>query len=102
MIYLINTSKTIAIFSFLIGTIIFVLHFYFIGTTTIISTGIIFIIVAFMVNSISLLALIFVLLGNSDYRIELFKTCEIVLLNVPIAVLYSYILISVELSTQPW
>ena len=90
---LINTSKTIAFLSFLIGSILFAVQLCFIMPIGFIYLGIIFIIVASIVNTISLLALIFSILGYTNQRKELIKTCGIVLLNIPIAILYFYILI---------
>ena len=90
---LINTSKAIAIISFIIGTILFAIQLSFNTPIIFIYLGVIFIIVAIVVNTISLLALIFSLLGYTNQRLELIKTCGIVLLNIPIAVLYFYILI---------
>ncbi len=90
---LIDISKTIAIISFVIGTILFVLQLYFKESIALIYPGIIFILIAIIINFISLIALMFSLLGSSIEKLELLKTCGIVLLNIPIATLYFYILI---------
>ena len=90
---LINTSKAIAILSFLIGTILFATQLYFITSYRLIYFGIIFIMVTAIINTISILTLIFSMLGYTSQRLELLKTCGIVLVNIPIAILYFYILI---------
>ena len=90
---LINTSKAIAFLSFVIGTILFALKLSIITSLSFIYFGMIFIIVATIVNTISLIALIFLICGYTDQRLELIKTCGIILLNIPIALLYFYILI---------
>lgn len=90
---LITTSKTIAVLSFVIGTILFALQLYFKHSDKIIYSGIVFIIIAIIVNTISLLALIYNLLGKSNQKTEILKTCGIMLLNIPITILYFYILI---------
>ncbi|MFD1163861.1 hypothetical protein ACFQ2E_15635 [Hwangdonia seohaensis] len=90
---LINSSKAIAIISFAIGTILFVLQLYFRKSVVFIYPGIIFILIAVIINSILLIALVFSLIGYINQRLELLKTCGLVLLNIPIAILYFYILI---------
>tara|TARA_R110000868_G_scaffold110649_19_gene299533 strand:+ start:3043 stop:3348 length:306 start_codon:yes stop_codon:yes gene_type:complete len=93
---LITTCKTIAFLSFIIGTILFAFQLYFKESDAFIFPGIIFISFAIIINTISLLILIIIQLSNSEYRLELLKTCGIILLNIPIAILYFYILISIE------
>lgn len=90
---IITTSKSITIISFIIGTILFALQLYFSKSGALIFPGIIFILIATIINSISLIVLIFSLSGNNNHKLELLKTCGIVLLNIPIAILYFYILI---------
>lgn len=91
---LINTSKTIAILSFAIGTVLFVIQLYFNPSLGFSYAGFIFIIIATIINTISFLALIFSLLGKTDKKLELIKTSGLILLNIPIAILYTYILIT--------
>ena len=90
---IITTSKSITIISFIIGTILFALQLYFNKSDALIYPGIIFILIATIINVISLIALVFSLLANTNYKLELLKTCGIVLLNIPIAILYFYIII---------
>jgi uncharacterized membrane protein YiaA len=90
---LINTSKAIAITSFVIGTTLFVLQLYNSDTPLLIYSGFLFIIIAFTINTFSLIGLIYYLLGKTNEKSELLKTIGIVLSNLPIAILYFYILI---------
>ncbi|MGC1204638.1 MAG: hypothetical protein WA839_07110 [Flavobacteriaceae bacterium] len=90
---LITTSKAIAFLSFIIGTILFVFQLYFQGAFRIIYVGLVFIVVAVIINIISLIALIFTLLGNTDCKLEILKACGLILLNIPIAILYFYTLL---------
>ena len=92
---LINTSKVIAVLSFVFGTILFALQLYFNKTEMFLFPGLVFVIVAFIVNTLSLLALIISLLGNTNQKFELLKTCGIVLINIPIVILYFYLLIQI-------
>ncbi len=93
MKHFIITSKTIAILSFAIGTILFILQLYRFNSGNLIHTGIIFIMSAVIINTISLLVLLFGLLGNTD-KLEILKTIGIVLANIPIAIIYFYLLIN--------
>jgi hypothetical protein len=90
---LINISKAIAIISFIIGTILFVLQLYNSDTSSLIYPGILFIIIALIINFISIIGLVYYLLGDTNEKSELLKTIGMVLLNLPIAILYFYILI---------
>ncbi len=92
---LITSSKTIAILSFIIGTSLFALQLYNKNAYALTMVGILFIGIATVVNSIALLSLVFTALKPSAYRKDLLKTIGIVLLNIPIALLYFYILIEV-------
>lgn len=97
---LITTSKSIAFMSFIIGTILFTLKLYnpYLSKLTII--GALFVIVALAINSILLFGLVFKLCFgmllktlNHETIIQLATTIGIVLANIPIAILYFYILI---------
>lgn len=89
---LITTSKSIAVISFVIGTILFALQLYFDGIQ-LIHVGFVFVIAAIIVNTISLIALIFTILAHSKNKLELAKTCGIIILNIPVAMTYFYVLI---------
>ncbi|MDD7885353.1 hypothetical protein [Flavivirga sp. 57AJ16] len=54
---LITTSKSIALLSFVIGTILFAIQLYF-GSTQLIYIGVVFVIVATIINTILFIALI--------------------------------------------
>lgn len=90
---LITTSKSIAFISFIIGTILFALQMYNTTSFAFVYPGILFIIIAFILNTITFLALGFSMLGSSTDKTEILKTIGIVLLNIPIAFIYFYILI---------
>ena len=94
------TSRAIALLSFGFGTILFSLFLYFGESIVPIMVGVKFVIVAILVNSILFLTNIILAITNSENRIELLKTCAILLLNIPIAILYFYIVISIEFSSK--
>lgn len=87
-------GKIVALLSFIIGTILFSFFLYF-GTGFIsVLTGMRFIVVASIINLILLLGNLLCLFLDLKKGFEYFKTCGIILLNIPIATLYIYIIIS--------
>lgn len=95
MKHLITTSKSIALISFIIGTILFALQLYNSYSDNLIYTGIVFILIATIVNTIVLLGLIFSIFGTTSNKPEILKAIGLLLLNIPIAILYFSILITV-------
>lgn len=89
-----NFGKIVALLSFLIGSILLILYIYF-KSQQLITIGIYYIIIAFWINIILLVVLIIASIINSFHRKNLLKTCGIVLLNIPIAILYFYLLIQI-------
>lgn len=90
---IINTSKSIAIISFIIGTILFVIQLLSNTESKVIFIGFIFLLMAIFINIISLTILIFFVLGSTKYKTSYLKAIGVVLLNIPIALLYFNILI---------
>lgn len=97
---LIKTSRYIAALSFIVGTILFALQLYFKDAIRFTSLGAGFIIIAFILNSILLIGLLFRLLFgiilkaiNLNETVKLITTAGLVLLNVPITVIYLICLI---------
>ena len=87
-----NTSKAIAILSFVIGTILFALYQFFTGWEALLYTGIIFVICAIILNSISLFTMLLLMIFHPKERLLIIQTCGIILLNIPVVILYFYIL----------
>lgn len=100
MYNLILASRAIALLSFVFGTILLSLFLYFGESIVPITIGVKFVVAAILVNSIFFLANIILAIANIENRIELLKTCGILLLNIPIAILYFYIVISIEFSPK--
>ncbi|WP_308990878.1 hypothetical protein QLS71_012395 [Mariniflexile litorale] len=94
------TSKTLAASSFIIGTILFTLQISFRHSHALVYPGIIFIIVAVILNTMSLLGLLIYLFVNPKEKHEIIKACGMVLLNIPIAILYFFIIINIEFPTE--
>lgn len=96
MFHINYVSKIIALLSFVIGTILFSSFLYFGESKIPIMIGIKFIIVAILINTILFLANLIIALFNSENRFEYLKTCGVILLNIPIAILYFRIIISIK------
>ncbi|WP_166967601.1 hypothetical protein [Yeosuana marina] len=97
---LIFFEKTIALLSFLIGTALLSIYLYFGNPNTIKTVGLYFVITAFIINSLLFfINLIGIIIDNKN-RVELIKTCGIMLLNIPIAILYLYMIISIIFSPK--
>lgn len=88
-----STPIKIAAISFLVGTIIFIGEILFPDYYQIKLAGLAFIVLAVVVNSITLFFLILNLLSNTKKQQTTIAEILIVLCNIPIAALYLFILI---------
>lgn len=87
-------SSRLAITTWLIGTIIFIINFIFPNTEEILITGIFYIVVAVIANGLTLVYLLYkIITDNHNSRYFLIQA-GILLLNIPVAVLYAYLVIS--------
>ena len=77
-----------AIISFIIGTIFFLCFFYTDYGTRLMIPGLIFVIIAGIVNGGILLGIINKLIKEKENRKKNFISSGIILLNIPIAILY--------------
>ena len=91
---IINTGKLIAIISFVLGTCLLVLHLLIPKEQPIIIIGLYYVGYAAAINAFSFLILVITAFTYWKNRIEVFKTCGLLLLNIPIAVLYFFIVIN--------
>ncbi len=96
---LILTGKITALLSFVIGTMLLAFYLYFGESFIPIPLGLGFVVIALIVNTI----LFIIILGSAIIyqrsRIELLKTCGLMLLNIPIAIGYFYMVITFYSST---
>lgn len=87
-------STKLAVFSFLIGTLIFGMFFIVPDHDGVIILGLIYIIFAVFFNSIMLLRLLYLLLTEPPaHREAIIVRMLILLANIPIAFLYGYLII---------
>lgn len=89
----IRIGKTSALISFAIGTVLFVVFTFGFQSITLACVGFIYIVLAFIINFFILIHLIYLAIYNKDERIELIKTCGILLLNIPITIGYFYLIL---------
>ncbi len=82
-----------AIVSFSIGTFILLLHFVLKNSDLVIIIGIYYLVIAFIVNGIMLLKLIFDWVTESKNRKSTLLQITILLINIPIAFFYFYLVI---------
>lgn len=92
MKHLILTGKITAILSFFIGTILLCLFLYF-KYNNMIQIGIYYVIIAFIINSILVITNGIAIIIDRKNRFEFIKTTGMMLLNIPIAIGYFYLVI---------
>lgn len=83
--------------SFILGTSLFVLFLNNQEFDLMIQIGLLFVISALIINSVLILAILFFAIKNHGYRKELFITAGIMLINIPIVVIYLYVLFTIFL-----
>ncbi len=86
-----KTAKILALVTFLIGTILFIVQFIFGEGIGITGLGLMFIVVAFLVNTVMFL-IAFIDLLRTDHLESFYVMC-ILLINLPIAIGYAYLII---------
>jgi hypothetical protein len=90
-----NNSQKIAIGSFIIGTIIFVL-FYQTELMLFTIIGFIFLLIAIPLNTIFLLRLLYELITAKKYKKQILITILMILMNIPVS--YAYYKIAIDLA----
>jgi|SRR6218665_661380 len=88
-----NFSTQTALFSFGIGTLILVTHLLFPKANRIIYCGLVYVVLAAIINILVLLVLLYHFIVTPNYREYFAIKILILLANIPIAVLYFFIVI---------
>ncbi|MEH1006784.1 MULTISPECIES: hypothetical protein [Winogradskyella] len=91
--HIINTAKLIGLISFVLGTCLLVSFLLFPNTNSIVITGLYYVGYATITNAIMFLILIITAFVYWTYRSLVFRTCGLLLLNIPIAICYFFIVI---------
>jgi hypothetical protein len=86
-------STYLAVLSFSIGTFLFVLHLIFPNEDGIIILGFFYVLFAILINSLSLLNLCYLCITDPENRETNAIRILILLANIPIALLYFYIVL---------
>ena len=89
-----NTGKLIALISFLLGTYLLVSFLLFPKVDSIVIIGLYYVGYATIINVILFVFLIIVVFIYWDYRVNILKTCGLLLLNIPIAIGYFFIVLN--------
>ena len=87
-----------AIISFLCGTIIFALYF-ITSWAELLFVGYVFIVIVGLVNMVILIDLIIKSKNNKANKFKLYKTCGLILLNIPMMLIYCWI-VSILMGTM--
>lgn len=87
---IIKMSRIVALFSFVIGSIILILY-YLTENYILFNIGLFYVFFAFVVNSIFLIRLITKLFSNEFDKKQLWISIGIMVLNIPIAILYTFL-----------
>jgi|GEM_PF-4198916 len=86
-----QTSASIAIVSFTIGTLLFLLQLVNFDNHNLPLFGLYYLLLAVLVNLVVLLVL-FIKLFSVEHKTEILKSMGIIIANAPIAFIYAYIL----------
>lgn len=89
-----HIGKYIALVSFIIGTSLTGLYLHFDRPTSMEELGFFYIVIACIINSLYFLFLSIMLLKNSENRFLRIEAGLLMLINIPIAVFYGYIIIT--------
>lgn len=89
-----NIGQALALFSFMIGTCFLSLHLYYPGVSEIVMYAMGFIAIIVPINIIIFLAILISIATKRDNRLALIKTGVLMLLNIPIAFFYLYVIVS--------
>ncbi|WP_033959033.1 hypothetical protein [Psychroserpens jangbogonensis] len=89
-----HTGQVTALMSFIIGTSLLALYLYFGHNFIPLGFALAFIIIAIIVNSVLFIAIIGTTILRKTYQLEALKTCGLMLLNIPIAILYFYMVVT--------
>jgi len=89
-----TTGKIVALASFVIGTIFLAFYLYYGEAVVSIYLAFMFIVATIIVNTVLLSVIIGAAILNRIKRIEALKTITVMLINIPIAMLYFYMIIT--------
>jgi len=89
-----DISKIVAGISFILGTLLLVLFLFFREFESIVMFGLYYVLIAFVINAFIFFWLINRLVARSENWIELLKAIGIILINIPIAIGYFFIVIN--------
>jgi len=89
-----DISKIAAGVSFILGTLLLVLFLFFREFESIVIFGLYYVLIAFIINAFIVIWLITRLIIHSEKWIELLKAIGVILINIPIAIGYFFVVIN--------
>ena len=89
-----DISKIVAGISFILGTLLLVLFLFFRELESIVIYGLYYVIIAFTINTFIIFWLIIKFLIRPKKQEELLKSIGVILINIPIAIGYFFIVIN--------
>ena len=95
-------STQVAVYSFLMGTLLFLLSFPFYENEFIYPIGILYVILATFINLMILIWLLYYLIVNKNERQEIVIEILVLLINIPIALAYFFIIVERIESNSPF
>jgi hypothetical protein len=93
---MILVSKIVTLISFILGTILFALFLYLGEGYIPMMIGFKFLIAAVLINAIFFFCNLILAIIRNENNLGHLKTCGIILLNIPIAITYFYIIIHIH------
>ena len=93
-------GKIAGLISFLIGTILFIVFTFLVKSLMLLQTGIIYILVSFIMNLFILIHLLYQAYVHPQHRLQLLQTCGLMLLNLPIAISYFSFMINFNFNAR--
>lgn len=89
-----DISKIVAGISFILGTLLLVLFLFFRELESIVMYGLYYVIIAFIINTFIIFWLIIKFVIRPEKREESLKSIGLILINIPIAIGYFFIVIN--------
>jgi len=89
-----HTGQVVALLSFVIGTSLLAFYLYFGPDYMPLGLAFAFILLAIIVNSVLFIAIIGTTMFRKTHQLEALKTCGLMLLNIPISLLYFYMIVT--------
>ena len=96
-----HIGQIVALLSFVIGTSLLAFYLYFGRNFIPLGLAFAFILIAIIINSVLFIAIIGTTILRKTEQQEALKTCGLMILNIPIAILYFYMIVTFPYQNIP-